>query len=146
MTRGAHMVDVGSKPDVPRRAIARASLRLRPATLRALRNRAVPKGDALEVARAAGILAAKQTPLLLPLCHPIPLDAVRIDFTVGPKLRCEVEVEARYRTGVEMEALTACSVALLTVWDFVKPLEKDGKGQYPTTRIEDLRVVSKVKG
>jgi cyclic pyranopterin monophosphate synthase len=146
VSRGARMVDVGAKPTVARLAVAEGTLRLRPATLRAIRDGRLEKGDALEIARTAAILAAKHTSDLLPLCHPIPLDAVDVDFApTASALRCRVTVRAHWRTGVEMEALVAASTALLTVWDVVKPLEKDAGGQYPTARIEGLRVVRKVK-
>ena len=147
MTNAAKMVDVGAKPRVKRVAQAEARLRLRPQTLDAIRGKNVEKGDVLEIARTAGILAAKATPQLLPLCHPIPLDGVEVQLTLEPEgLHALVTVRAEWRTGVEMEALTAAAVALLTAWDLVKPLEKDPNGQYPTTRLEGLRVVEKVKG
>lgn len=145
--RGAHMVDVGAKPIVARRAVAEGLLRLKPATVRAIRSKNVPKGDVLEVARTAALLAAKNTPQILPLTHPIPLDGMDVEFSlVGPRVRARVTVRAHYRTGVEMEALTAAAVALLTIWDMVKPLEKDARGQYPTTRLDALRVLRKEKG
>lgn len=143
----AHMVDVGGKPSVRRAAVAEGSLRLKPATIRAVRARRLEKGDALEVGRIAAILAAKNTAHLLPLCHPIPLEAVDVTYSWGRgRLRCRARVQAHDRTGVEMEALVATTVALLTVWDLVKPLEKDSRGQYPTTRLERVRVLRKVKG
>lgn len=142
-----HMVDVGAKPNVARRAVAEATLRLRPATVRAIRDGRIEKGDALEVARTAALLAAKNTPQILPLTHPIPLESVDVDFELArDAVRARVAVAAHYKTGVEMEALTAAAVALLTVWDMVKPLEKDKRGQYPTVRLEGLRVVRKEKG
>ena len=144
---GARMVDVGAKPVVPRVAEAQGRLRLRPATTRAIRAGRLEKGDALEIGRTAAILAAKQTPHLLPLCHPVPLDAVDVSFHVRRDgVQCRVRVHAQYRTGVEMEALVAVTVGLLTVWDLVKPLEKDAHGQYPTAALENVRVVRKVKG
>lgn len=144
---GAKMVDVGEKPVVARRAVAEGKLILGARTVRAIRAKRLEKGDALEIARTAAILAAKRTPDTLPLCHPIPLDAVDVSFKLGrQRLQCRVEVRAHWRTGVEMEALVAATTALLTVWDIVKPLEKDEKGQYPKTRLEAVRVVRKVKG
>ena len=141
------MVDVGKKPLVKRVATAEGRLRLQPATLIAIRDRKVEKGDVLEIARTAAILAAKSTPQLLPLCHPIPLDGVDVELSLEREtLHARVTVRAEWRTGVEMEALTATAIALLTAWDLVKPLEKDAKGQYPTTRLEDLRVLDKQKG
>ena len=121
------MVDVSPKPETAREAIARAVLRMRPATLRAIQRGNAPKGDVLGVARTAGILAAKRTPELIPLCHPLRLTRVDVSFAVRPR-QGELAVEARVRTvdktGVEMEALTAAGVAALTVYDMVKALEK----------------------
>lgn len=147
MKLGARMVDVGAKPIVARRAVAEGELRLQGATVQAIRRKRIEKGDALEIARTAAILAAKRTPETLPLCHPIPLDRVDVGFELGARaVRCRVEVRAHWRTGIEMEALVAVTTALLTVWDLVKPHEKDARGQYPTARIERVRVVRKVKG
>lgn len=147
MKREAHMVEVGQKPIVRREAEAEGVLRLHADTVAAIRDGTLDKGDALEVARTAGILAAKNTPNLLPLCHPIPLESVGVAFLLSrDRVRCRVHVTAHWKTGVEMEALVACSTALLTVWDMAKPLEKNSKGQYPTAKIEGLRVVRKVKG
>lgn len=121
------MVDVSPKPETAREAVARAILRMRPATLRAIREGNAPKGDVLGVARTAGILAAKRTPDLIPLCHPLRITGVDVAFRERPG-RGELEIEARVRTvdktGVEMEALTAASVAALTVYDMVKAVEK----------------------
>lgn len=147
MRRGAHMVDVSRKPAVLRVAEAEGVLRLRAATLAAIRGGRVKKGDPLEIARTAAVLAAKNTPQILPLCHPVPLEAVDVDFSTGRGvLRCRVRVRAHYKTGVEMEALVATAAALLTVWDVVKPLEKDAQGQYPDARLEAVRVRKKEKG
>jgi len=121
------MVDVSAKAETPREAIARAVLRMKPATLRAVRRGNAPKGDVLGVARTAGILAAKRTSELIPLCHPLRLTRVEVEFDERGRPG-ELAVEARVRTvdktGVEMEALTAVSVAALTVYDMVKALEK----------------------
>lgn len=143
----ARIVDVGHKPVVPREAEARGRLALQPGTVAALRAGKVEKGDPLAIGQAAGLLAVKRTPDLLPLCHPIPLSGATVEVAVldsGVEARCVVR--AQHTTGVEMEALTGCAVALLTVWDMVKALEKDAHGQYPMTRLEDLRVVRKEKG
>ncbi|MEA3198671.1 MAG: cyclic pyranopterin monophosphate synthase [Thermoplasmata archaeon] len=141
------MADVGGKPVVKREARAEGFLRLKPATLAALREGRAPKGDPFPVARVAGILAAKNTPDLVPLCHPIPLTAVDVEFeTEAEGVRVRTTVRAEWRTGVEMEALAACAAALLTVWDMTKALEKDATGNYPDTAIESIRVTSKVKG
>ncbi|MEM2601200.1 MAG: cyclic pyranopterin monophosphate synthase MoaC, partial [Candidatus Hadarchaeales archaeon] len=108
--------------------------------------RRVEKGDPLAAAEFAALLAAKKTSELLPHCHPLPLTHIEarvVPFEKGVK--ASVEVRAVARTGVEMEALVGVTAALLTVWDMVKGLEKDEKGQYPTTRIKEIRVTEKVK-
>ena len=121
------MLDVSAKPETAREAVARAHLRMLPATLRAILEGNAPKGDVLGVARTAGVLAAKRTWELIPLCHPLRITGVDITFTPEPR-RGELTVEASVRTvdktGVEMEALTAVSVAALTVYDMVKAVEK----------------------
>lgn len=119
------MVDVSAKPVTSREAIARGSITMSPAALRQIRRGAVKKGDPLQAARLAGIMAAKQTATLIPLCHPLPISSVRVDLT--PTTR-GYEIEARVRTtaqtGVEMEALTAVAVAGLTIYDMVKAVDK----------------------
>ncbi len=141
------MADVTEKPVVPREARAEGFLRLTPGTVAALREGRAPKGDPFPVARVAGILAAKRTPDIIPLCHPIPLTGVEVDLALEAEgVRVRTRVRADYRTGVEMEALTAASAALLTVWDMAKALEKDATGNYPATAIESIRVTSKTKG
>src|SRR5262245_7634538 len=121
------MVDVSTKRETVREAIARAVVRMRPATLRAVRVGNAPKGDVLGVARAAGILAAKRTPDLIPLCHPLRITGADVAFDLDAR-RAQVTVRASVRTvdktGVEMEALTAAAVAGLTVYDMVKALDK----------------------
>ncbi len=121
------MVDVSAKQETVREAIARATVNMTPATLRAVRRGNAPKGDVLGVARAAGILAAKRTPDLIPLCHPLRITGVDVTFAHEAR-RGRLTIEARVRTvdktGVEMEALTAASVAALTVYDMVKALER----------------------
>ena len=147
MKQTAKMVDISKKPIVRRVATAEGTLHLQPATVSAIKAGRVEKGDVLEIARVAAIQAAKATPQLLPLTHPIPLEGVEVDFQLGKdQVTVSTTVRAEWRTGVEMEALAAATVALLTVWDLVKPLEKDAKGQYPGTRIDGLRVTRKVKG
>ena len=121
------MVDVSAKQETVRQAVARAILRMTPATLRVIRRGNAPKGDVLGVARTAGILAAKRTPQLIPLCHPLRITGVDVTFSDDLR-RGELIVEARVRTvdktGVEMEALTAAAVAALTVYDMVKAVER----------------------
>lgn len=122
----ARMVDVSAKAPTAREAVARATLHMRPATLRLVRAGDAPKGDVLGVARTAGILAAKRTHELIPLCHPLRLTAVEIEFSDDRRRALTVQARVRTvdKTGVEMEALTAASVAALTVYDMVKAVEK----------------------
>lgn len=125
--RGAsRMVDVGAKPATHRVARASGIVRMQPETLAAILDRRFAKGDVIEVARLAGIMASKQTPALIPLCHPIAIDAVRIEIVAAGNdtLRIEATVEVDGRTGVEMEALTAVSVAALTIYDMCKSLDR----------------------
>ncbi|MCE4628274.1 MAG: cyclic pyranopterin monophosphate synthase MoaC [Desulfurococcales archaeon] len=141
------MVDVSGKPVIPRRAIARGRIRLRPETVRLIREGRVEKGDVLSVASVAAVMAVKDTPRIVPLCHPIPIHGVRTGFELGPDyVEVTVEVVTKAETGVEMEALTGAAAALLAVWDMVKKYEKDEEGQYPVTRIEFIRVERKEKG
>ncbi|OGS64052.1 MAG: molybdenum cofactor biosynthesis protein C [Euryarchaeota archaeon RBG_19FT_COMBO_69_17] len=143
----ARIVDIARKPDVPRRAVARGSIRLRPATLAAIRAGRVEKGDPLAAAEVAGLHALKSTWQVLPHCHPIPITSATVPLEASrDRVTCTATVEATYKTGVEMEALYGVAVALLTVWDMVKALEKDARGQYPAARIEGVRVISKGKG
>lgn len=123
---GVQMVDIGAKETALRIARASAWVRMRPETLDRLRRGQVPKGDVFGVARVAGIMAAKHTADLIPLCHPIPLDVVRVDFTFPESGTVAIEAEARAtaRTGVEMEALTAVAAAALTIYDMCKSLDR----------------------
>lgn len=133
------MVDVGHKPEQERTAVAAGRIVCRAETLEALKRQALPKGDALTVARVAGIQAAKLTAHLIPLCHPLPLNYVAVDFEVAETeiaIRCEVTT--RSSTGVEMEALTGVTVAALTLYDMMKSADK-------TMRIEGIELLSKVK-
>jgi cyclic pyranopterin monophosphate synthase len=121
----ARMVDVGGKAETARVAIASGRIGMNPEALAAIRDGAVPKGDMLAAARIAGIMAAKKTAELIPLCHPLALDAVTVDFAVEDDgLRATATASLTGRTGVEMEALTAVSVALLTVYDMAKAIDK----------------------
>jgi cyclic pyranopterin phosphate synthase len=123
----ARMVDVGAKPPTARFARAEGRIRMSTAALRAIRSNAVQKGDVLGVARLAGIQAAKRTAELIPLCHPLPLTDVQVVLTIDarlPGIRVETTVRTVAQTGVEMEALTAASVALLTVYDMAKSVDK----------------------
>jgi cyclic pyranopterin phosphate synthase len=142
-----HMVDVGEKPSVPRTATASGFIALKPGPLRKIRAREVPKGDVLAVAQTAAILAVKKTPELIPLTHQITVTGTDVDLKIEKNgVRVAVEVKSAGKTGVEMEALAGVAGALLTIWDMVKGMEKDEKGQYPTTSIKDIRVLKKVKG
>jgi cyclic pyranopterin phosphate synthase len=123
----AHMVDVGAKAVTRRIAVATAEVRMKPETLALVTTGTAAKGDVLGVARLAGIMAAKRTAELIPLCHPLPISHVALDLTPDPALpgvRIMAEVRTEGRTGVEMEALTAVSVAALTVYDMLKAAEK----------------------
>ncbi len=119
------MVDVGEKAVVRRTAVAAGSVRMSPETVELLREKALPKGDALNMARIAGVMAAKRTPDLIPLCHGLNLTSVDVEFEVGEEeVRIVATARASDRTGVEMEALTAVSVAALTVYDMCKAVDK----------------------
>lgn len=141
------MVDVSKKPEVYRMASAIGVIKLKPSTVERIKSGKVEKGDPIATAKVAGILAAKNTSGLIPLCHPIPITNVEISAKVlDSSVEISSTVKAVAKTGVEMEALVATATALLTIWDMVKPYEKDEQGQYPFTTIHDIRVVKKVKG
>jgi cyclic pyranopterin phosphate synthase len=121
----AHMVDVTAKNATARRAVARCTVQMKPETAAAIANNGIPKGDVIAAARIAGIMAAKRTSDMIPLCHPLQIGAVRIDFEVGEScVAIEAQVDTVDRTGVEMEALHACSVAALTIYDMCKSADK----------------------
>jgi len=142
-----HMVDVGEKEPVRREAIASGKIFLRKETIDAIRLGTVIKGNVLATATVAATLAIKDTSRIIPMCHAIPITGVDVEFsTQDISIEAIVRVRSHGKTGVEMEALTGVAVALLTIWDMVKSSEKDSKGQYPVTRIEDVRVVEKQKG
>jgi len=141
------MVDVGAKPEVERTATAQGTIWLTPETMRLIRSGEVKKGNVLAAAQIAGITAVKRTWDMIPLCHQIPVSGVDVRFEVGDdRITVTVEVRSAGKTGVEMEALSGVSLALLTIWDMVKAVEKDAAGQYPSTRISDIVVLSKKKG
>ncbi len=137
----AAMVDVGDKPETARAATARATITMRPDTLRMILRGLATKGDVFGVARIAGIMAAKRTADLIPLCHPLPITAVSVDFLAegDSAVGITATVKTTGRTGVEMEALTAASIAALTVYDMCKSVDRG-------MRIADLRVVEKSGG
>ncbi|MCB2088950.1 MAG: cyclic pyranopterin monophosphate synthase MoaC [Sphingomonadaceae bacterium] len=136
----ARMVDVGGKPATARRAVATGRIRMSAQALDAIRGGDAPKGDVLAAARIAGIMAAKKTGELIPLCHPLALDAVTVDFTFEDKaIRATSTASLTGKTGVEMEAMTATSVALLTIYDMAKAVDK-------AMVIEAVRLLSKSGG
>jgi len=140
------MVDITDKPPVFRRARATGRIRLQEATIEAIRSGRVKKGDVLATARLAAILAIKDTPRLIPMCHPIAITGLEVSFELSERrIEALVTVTSVGRTGVEMEALAGVSAALLNVWDMVKYLEKDESGNYPHTAIEEIRVTEKEK-
>jgi cyclic pyranopterin phosphate synthase len=136
------MVDVGAKADTERVAVARGEVHMRPETLRLIVQEELPKGDVLTTAQLAGIMAAKQTPNLIPLCHPLLLTQIDVAFEIderASKIIITATVRTRGKTGVEMEALTAVSVAALTLYDMAKAVEKG-------MRITDIRLIRKSGG
>ncbi len=142
----ARMVDISDKKDVLRYAKAEGEIQLRPQTIEAIKNRRIEKGAVLETARIAAIMAVKQTSLVIPMCHHVPVTGVDVGFEVGDEIiKVSVEVKSVGKTGVEMEALYGVSIALLTIWDMVKSAEKDETGNYPFTRIRNIQVVAKIK-
>ncbi|WP_309622917.1 cyclic pyranopterin monophosphate synthase MoaC [Novosphingobium sp.] len=136
----ARMVDVGGKAETSRVAVAEGLIRMNPAALAAIRDGSVPKGDVLAAARIAGIMAAKKTADLIPLCHPLALTSVTVDFAIEDQVvRVTASAALTGRTGVEMEAMTAASVALLTIYDMAKAVDKG-------MVIEGLRLIEKRGG
>jgi cyclic pyranopterin phosphate synthase len=141
------MIDVSGKAEVLREATAQGTIHLKPETIKRIQQGNIAKGDPLYTAKIAAILAAKKTSELIPLCHPLPLTKVEVTPKIVDETTVEVTaiVKTRAQTGVEMEALAAVSMALLTVWDMTKQYEKDTDGQYPSTAINDIHVVRKFK-
>ncbi|TPG12696.1 cyclic pyranopterin monophosphate synthase MoaC [Sphingomonas oligophenolica] len=136
----AHMVDVGGKPATTRQAVATGHIAMSPAALAAIRDGTAKKGDVIAVARVAGIMAAKRTSDLIPLCHPLPLTRVALDLDLDDRgVTATATTATDAKTGVEMEALTAVSVALLTIYDMAKALDK-------TMVIETIRLIEKTGG
>ncbi len=141
------MIDVSGKAEILREATASGKIKLKQQTIKLIREGKIAKGDPLYTAKIAGILAAKKTSELIPLCHPLPLTNVEVYPRIIDDTTVEVSatVKTRAQTGVEMESLSAVSMALLTVWDMTKQYEKDSEGQYPFTAIENIHVVRKYK-
>jgi cyclic pyranopterin phosphate synthase len=136
------MVDVGEKPETERVAVAKGQVTMRPETLRLIAEKGVPKGDVLAVAQVAGIMAAKRVPDLIPLCHPLLLTKIDVEFDIdkeASRIEITAAVRSRGKTGVEMEALTAVSVAALTIYDMAKAVER-------TMHIGEIRLVRKSGG
>ena len=143
---GVHMVEVGAKPDQKRRAVASGQIFLDETTIKMIQSEDIKKGNVLTTAQIAGIQAVKNTSSIIPLCHPLNLTGIEIDFDVESSvITCTCAVNTLGKTGVEMEAITGVSVALLTIWDMVKAVEKDEDGQYPDTKISEIKVLKKEK-
>lgn len=141
------MVDISRKPQAYREAIATGTIKLKRKTVKLIRDGKIMKGNPLHTAKIAGILAAKKTSAFIPLCHPLPLTSVEINAEILNERSVQVTATVRTnaQTGVEMEALVAATTSLLTIWDMVKQYEKNAKGQYPSTTVENIHVVKKVK-
>ncbi len=138
----ARMVDVTDKPSTTRQAVARGSVSMKPETLKLITGNMMPKGDVLSVARVAGIMAAKKTGELIPMCHPLNLTAVTVDFTVDQQkniINIEAQAKIVGQTGVEMEALTAVSIAALTIYDMCKAVDRE-------MVVSDIRLMEKRGG
>ena len=138
----AHMVDVGDKAETARRAVASGTITMQPATLVLVRGGTAKKGDVIGIARIAAIQGAKRTSDLIPLCHPLPLTRVAVEFDIdatASSITCTVTAETHGRTGVEMEALTAVSVGLLTLYDMLKAVDRG-------MRVESIRLLEKAGG
>lgn len=134
------MVDIGNKEATKREASVEGKIILKSSVIIAIKNKKIPKGDVLEAARLAGVLAAKKTPSLIPLCHPIPISYVDIQFYLGKKyIAIKTTVRAEAKTGVEMEALVATTVSVLTIYDMCKPLDKE-------MVISDIKLIKKSGG
>ncbi|MDY1591700.1 MAG: cyclic pyranopterin monophosphate synthase MoaC [Methanofastidiosum sp.] len=144
--KGVKMVDITSKEITVRTAVAEGQIKLKKETIKLIKQNKITKGNVLTTAQIAGIQAVKKTPNIIPLCHQLPINKVDIEFYMkneSVSVTCTVKTESK--TGIEMEALTGVSVALLTIWDMVKSNEKDSSGQYPDTEIGLIRVTKKEK-
>ncbi len=148
VTREEGMINISQKPVIYRRAVAVGKIQLGHDSISSIINGTNPKGDVLENAKLSAIQAVKKTPDLIFMCHPIPIEAVKTRFDVDESqglVTVRVEVHASSKTGVEMEALTGVMAALLTLWDVCKRFEKDNAGNYPNTKILEVRVLEKEK-
>ncbi len=143
---GVRMVEVGEKPVIKRTALSSGRIKLGPETIELIVKDEIKKGNVLTTAQIAAIQAVKTTHHLIPLCHPLSITGINVEFEVEQEyITVEVDVRTTGQTGVEMEAITGVSVALLTIWDMVKSVEKDEDGQYPHTQITDIKVLRKEK-
>jgi len=144
--KGVKMIDITSKDVTVRTAVAEGQIKLKKDSIKLIKNNKITKGNVLTTAQIAAIQAVKKTPNMIPLCHQLPINKIDIEFEIKDDsiiVICTVKTESK--TGVEMEALTGVSVALLTIWDMVKSNEKDSSGQYPDTEIGPIRVIKKEK-
>ena len=140
------IVDITNKKDTVRIATASGILRLNEKSIGAIRNKSVKKGDVIEASTVAAIQAVKETPRIIPHCHPIPLQACDVNWNIeNDLLRCTVTVKATYKTGIEMEAITGVCAGLLCALDMVKSFEKDEQGLYPKTTIDEVKIIDKIK-
>ncbi len=142
------MVDISEKKEIQRTAIAEGRIFLKKSTIEQIKNKTIKKGDALINAQLSAINAIKKTPELIFLAHPIPISNVNVEFDIDrdkPFIKTTVSVKSIAKTGVELEAILGVQIALLTIWDMTKYLEKDEMGQYPSTRISDIVVLKKIK-
>ena len=141
------MIDISEKDTIPRIATASGRIKLKKETIERIKNNQIEKGDVITIAKIAAINSVKKVPDLIPLCHPIPINNIEIDFEIenDTNIKVSCKVKSIAQTGVEMEALTGVGVALLNIWDVVKMYEKDEKGQYPSTLIYDIKVEEKIK-
>ena len=146
MSDKVKMIDISGKKEIYREATAIGRIKLKKETVEKIMKGEIEKGNVFPVAKTAAILAVKKTPEIIALCHPIPINSVKVDiYPVEDGVEVKVTVIAISKTGVEMEALSGVSVALLNIWDMVKKYEKDELGQYPETVIYAIRVLEKIK-
>ena len=141
------MIDISEKDPILRIALASGRIKLKEKTIKRIKDNQIQKGDVFTIAKIAAINAVKKVPDLIPLCHPIPISNIAVDFEIESdtviNVRCKVKSIAQ--TGVEMEALSGVGIALLNIWDVVKMYEKDEEGLYPSTVIYDIKVEKKIK-
>ena len=146
MNEPVKMVDITNKPENYREAMAEGFIRLKETTIQLIKEGKTEKGDPLATATIAATLAVKKTPELIPMAHNIPITNVKVEYEIlNDGIKTKVTVKTTAKTGVEMEALVGVTTALLNIWDMVKKYEKDEQGQYPTTKIENVRVTKKIK-